>query len=52
MTNRKVCNVITSTSLAQVCYTCHLRKININDDTVRRPVDITFLVFGLSTLHA
>lgn len=53
MTDLKVCNAITSTSLAQVSYICMAssKKMDIIDDTVRRPVDIT-LRFGLSTLHA
>lgn len=28
------------------------KKMNIIDDAVRRPVDIIFFIFGLSTPHA
>ena len=54
MIDLKVCNAITSTSLAQVSYICTAssKKMDIIDDTVRRPVDITLSRFGLSTLHA
>lgn len=54
MIDLKVCNAITSTSLAQVSYICTAssKKMDIIDGTVRRPVDITLSRFGLSTLHA
>jgi hypothetical protein len=54
MIDGKVCNAITSTSSAQVCYICRAspKEMNTVDGTVRRPVDITALRFDLSTLHA
>ena len=54
MIDGKVCNAITSTSSAQVCYICRasFKEMNTIDGTVKRQVDITSLRFGLSTLHA
>jgi hypothetical protein len=54
MTDGKVCNAITSTSSAQVCYVCAAspKEMNAIDDTVRRPVNTTAFKFGLSTLDA
>jgi hypothetical protein len=49
-----VCNAITSTSSAQVCYICRAspKEMNTIDGTMRRPVDITALRFCSSKLHA
>jgi hypothetical protein len=51
MIDGKVCNAITSTSSAQVCYICRAspKEMNAIDGTVRRPVDLRALRFGLST---
>jgi hypothetical protein len=54
MIDWKVCNAITSSSSAQVCYVCAVspKEMNAIYDTVTRPVDVTAVRFGLSTLHA
>ena len=54
MIDGKVCNAVTCTSSAQVCYICAAspKEIHATDDAVRIPVNTTALKFGLSTLHA
>jgi hypothetical protein len=49
----KICNAVTSTSSAQVCYVCGAapKQMNRIDEIVKRDVDITTYRFGLSTLH-
>jgi hypothetical protein len=54
MIDGKVCEAVTSTSFAQVCYVCSAvpKQINRIEEIVKRDVDITTYRFGLSTLHA
>ena len=51
--DRKVCNAVIYTLSVHVCYICTVspKEMNTFDDTMRRPVDITAIRFGLSTLH-
>jgi hypothetical protein len=54
MIDGKICNAVTSTSYAQVCYVCGAapKQMNRIAEIVKRDVDITTYRFGLSTLHA
>jgi hypothetical protein len=54
MIDGKICNAVTSTSSAQVCYLYGAapKQMNLIDETVKRDVDITTYKFGLSILHA
>lgn len=54
MVDGKVCNALTSTSSAQVCYVCGVSPKGMNDiDAVlTRSVNTERFRFGLSTLHA
>jgi hypothetical protein len=50
----KICNAVTSTTSAQVCYVCGAapKQVNRIAEIVKRDVDVTTYKFGLSTLHA
>jgi hypothetical protein len=54
MIDGKICNAVTSTPSAQVCYICSAapKQMNHVDEIVKRGADITTYSFGLSTLHA
>jgi hypothetical protein len=54
MIHGKICNAVTSTSSAHVCYVCGAgpKQMYRIDEIVKRDVDITTYRFGLSTLHA
>lgn len=48
MIDGKICNVITSTSSAQVCYVCGAapKRMNLIDEIFKRGVDTTSYRFG------
>jgi hypothetical protein len=50
----KICNAVTSTTSAQVCYVCGAapKQINRIDGIVKTDVDVTTYKFMLSTLDA
>lgn len=54
MVDGKVCNALSSTASAQVCYVCGASPKDMNniDTALQRPFDTSTFRFGLSTLHA
>lgn len=54
MVDGKVCNALTSTSSAQVCYICRVTPKYVNNLTsvLQRTPDTSTFKFGLSVLHA
>ena len=54
MIDGKICNALTSTSSAQICYVCGAKPTEMNclNKIIKKTSDVTTYRFGLSTLHA
>lgn len=54
MTDEKLCNAITFTTLSEICYICGVKPKQYNQikQASKQDVDITVFQFGFSTLHA